>query len=175
MSSDESLNYTDFKLPPSVVVKLDVARLVNEIEQIDSRLSAASVREKVGVEDQVGLVISPAMEEFLQLNDLNIDDPQLRLQIIKQLRALKNNVPVIHMTFSVTADPESLQKIVSWLRESVHQQAVISVGLQPAIVAGVYMRTQNHIHDLSLRSMLKGQHDVLLSELKSLNQEASGV
>ena len=81
---------------------------------------------------------------------------------------MKDKVPVIHMTFAVQADPTSLQQIVQWLRSSVHPQVVISVGLQPSLVAGVYMRTPNHVRDLSLRTLLTGQHEVLVKELEAL-------
>ena len=71
------------------------------------------------------------------------------------------------MTFAVSADRESLSQIAHWLRESVHPQAVISVGMQPALVAGVYMRTPNKVFDLSLRGALSGQHGALVKELET--------
>ena len=84
------------------------------------------------------------------------------------LRILKDKVPVLHMTFSVTADVESLQTLTQWVRNSVHPQAVIAVGLQPSLVAGVYLRTPNHIHDFSVRGALEGRHGLLIEELETL-------
>jgi F0F1-type ATP synthase delta subunit len=54
----------------------------------------------------------------------------------------------------------------------VHKQAVIEVGLQPALIAGVYIRTPNHVQDLSLRAMLKGGRDILIKELEALRGSA---
>lgn len=175
MSLDGSLNYASFKLPASLVVKSDVARLVNEAERVDSELTTERIHKKADAKQQAEPLPSPILDEFLQYNDLKFDDDKSRRLIIKQLRALKNNIPIIHMTFAVTADQESLRKVVAWLRESVHPQAVIAVGLQPALVAGVYMRTPNHVHDLSLRALLKGQHDTLVGELKSLSEGVKNV
>jgi F0F1-type ATP synthase delta subunit len=72
------------------------------------------------------------------------------------------------MTFAVTADPESLQQLALWLRTTINPQAVIAVGLQPSLVAGVYLRTPNHVHDLSLRAMLKNGRGLLVEELGAL-------
>jgi F0F1-type ATP synthase delta subunit len=72
------------------------------------------------------------------------------------------------MTFAVEADRESLMQLAQWVRETVHPQAVIAVGLQPGLIAGVYLRTPNHVHDLSLRAALDGGHEILVNDLEAL-------
>lgn len=155
-------------LPPSVVSKVDVARLVSEIELIDNELTAAMVRAKTGAPEQPKPGLSEMLEDFLQANALSLEESHSRSELIKQLRELKRNVPVIHMTFAVPADRPSLQALSRWLRESVHPQAVIAVGLQPSLVAGVYVRTPNQVHDFSLRALLRGHHSLLIEELEAL-------
>jgi F0F1-type ATP synthase delta subunit len=105
----------------------------------------------------------------LTLNKLSLEKSTERTELIRQLHIFKDNVPVIHMTFAVEADTESLGQIAQWLRESIHPQAVIAVGLQPGLVAGVYLRTPNHVHDLSLRTKLRTSRGVLLKELEALH------
>jgi len=73
------------------------------------------------------------------------------------------------MTFAVEADAQSLQQIVQWLRSSVHPQAVLAVGIQPGLVAGVYMRTPNKVHDLSMRAALKKGRSIIAKELEALS------
>ena len=160
--------HADFVLPPTVVSKSDISRLVSEFERVDNDLTTASVRSKVGSSEPTQLALSAQLTDFFTQNVLKPGSSQERAELIKQLRLLKENAPVIHMTFAVTADGESLGKIVQWLRTSVHPQAVISVGLQPALVAGVYLRTPNHVHDFSLRTVLKSQHGMLVKELETL-------
>ena len=160
--------FTEFILPPSVVSKVDVSRLVNEVEQIDNELTTAIVRAKAGAQAPPQPTLSRQLEDFLVQNKMTLVDPRERTNLVKQLRILKDKVPVVHMTFAVPADPESLQKLSAWLRESVHPQAVISVGLQPALVAGVYLRTPNHVHDFSVRGILEQRHDLLVKELEDL-------
>lgn len=158
----------DFVLPSNVVTKGDVSRLVSDLERVDNELTSISVRKKVGSREQPHPGMSDQLADFLDQNSLELDDSHERTELIKTLRRLKDSVPVIHMTFASIADYDSLQKLVDWFRESVHPQAVIEVGLQPALIGGVYLRTPNHVHDFSLRGILDGQHDLLVKELRAL-------
>lgn len=167
MNEPATKTYVDFTLPPNIVSKIDISRLVSEVERVDNELTAAAVRAKTGTTAGAQPVLSQQVTDFFTQNKLTFGSSQERSQLIKELRVLKDKVPVIHMTFAVTADHESLQQLALWLRSSIHPQAVISVGLQPALVAGVYLRTPNHVHDLSLRAKLHGSHDVLIKELES--------
>lgn len=166
--SEQRTTHTEFILPLSVVSKGDVSRLMNELERVDNELTEQTVREKVGSSEHVEPVMSEQLSEFLSQNNLKLDNALDRSALVKEMRLLKENVPVIHMTFAVPADGESLQQIAKWLRDSVHPQTVVAVGLQPALIAGAYVRTQNHIHDMSLRAALDGGHDLLVNELETL-------
>lgn len=151
----------DYALPPSVVTKRDVSRLEAEVERIDNDANTATVRAKAGAASPNNLQLSSQLTDFLQLNGLRLSNGPERSALIVQLRQLKNIVPVVHMTFSTEADSESLQQLAQWLRTSVHPQAVVEVGLQPSLIAGVYLRTTNKVHDLSMRAALQGGHQVL--------------
>ena len=167
MSEQETKAYTDYVLPASVVSKLDVARLLSEAERIDNDLTQSAVRDRIGATSEAQPATSERLTDFLQANELQLDDARQRADIIKQLHLLKDKAPIIHMTFAVEADPESLGQLAQWVRASVHPQAIIATGLQPALVAGVYLRTPNHVHDLSLRAKLKNSRDLLVKELEA--------
>lgn len=166
--SDATKPYTEFVVPASVASKADVSRLVNEAERVDAELTALAVHNKVGAKTIEVPVMSPQLEEFLRLNKLTVTDSRERTELIKQLRLFKQKTPIIHMTFAVMADHDSLQQIVTWLRGSVHPQAVLEVGLQPALVAGVSVRTPNHIHDFSIRAALARHRPQLVEEIGKL-------
>lgn len=157
-----------FVLPPSIVTKVDLSRMVSEFEQVDNELTTASVRKKTGGDSSGQLAMSEQLSDFLTQNQVDIQDGHARSDFVKRLRRLKDTVPVLHMTFSTTADGESLRKLSAWARDSVHPQAVIAVGLQPALIGGVYVRTPNHVMDLSLRAKLKGSRELITKELEVL-------
>lgn len=168
MTDTATMNYTQFILPPSVVTKLDLSRMVREVEQVDSELTTASARKKAGAPEPPMPTLSQQLTDFLMQNKLVIGASNQRTALLRELRLMKDRAPVIHMTFAVTADRESLEELATWLRSSISGQALIAVGLQPALIAGVYMRTPNSVHDMSLRGILEGRHDVLIKELETL-------
>lgn len=168
MTDTIAKNYESYVLPPNIVSKLDLARLVHEVEQIDAVLTTAAVQAKVGAGTKPQITPSEQLADFLRLNSLTLtSDGRARTELVNQLRLIKDKAPAIHMTFAVEADPDSLGQLALWLRQSIHPQAVISVGLQPGLVAGVYMRTPNRVFDMSLKGRLAGQHELLVSQLEA--------
>ena len=167
MTDAPAKTYADFILPPTVVTKVDVSRLVAELERVDTEIAAVVIRAKTGSQDRTMPILSEQLTDFLRQNQLKLDTGQSRAELIKQVRLMKDKVPVLHMTFAVPTDTASLQQLTQWVRTSIHPQAVIVTGLQPGLVAGVYLRTPNHVHDFSLRAALNGQHDALVTELES--------
>lgn len=168
MSIFSSKKHTEYRLPPSVITKLDMSNLLADAERVDAEITDSEVRARVSKEAIVAPRFSDQLEDFLHLNELSFEDTNKRIKVIAQLRRLKESAPVIHMTFAATADNESLQRIAGWLRESVHPQVLIFVGVNPGLIAGVYMRTPNQIHDMSLRGKLVGQRDLLRKELEAI-------
>jgi len=165
MSEVEVKDYSEFKLPASVVSKADISRLVREFEAVDNAMTAKTVRQKVGAEGADAPAMSPQMQSFLDENPVELENTTARSNYVKQLRLLKEKVRVMNMTFAVVADPESLAQLAAWVREAVHPQTVIEAHLQPALVAGVYLRTPNHVFDLSVRNALKAKRADLEKEL----------
>ncbi len=159
-------------LPPSVVSKPDLARLVRELETVDGALTTVAARARVGVQSSTMPGLSQPLTDFLTTNKLTLTDSHSREVLIRAMRELKETAPTVHMTFAVEADRTSLQQLAQWLRIQVHPQAVIAVGVQPGLVAGVYLRTNNRVFDLSLKGALKAGRAVLTKELEGLRGRA---
>lgn len=160
---------TNFILPITIVTKRDIARLVREFEALDGALTEKKVRKKAGAKAKTMPALSQRLQAFLDVNPMNLENTTVRRSYVKQLRLLKENIAVIHMSFAVETDVESIQRLISWLREFVHPLAVIEVHIQPALVAGVYIRTQNKVFDLSVRNALVKKRVELQKELESLH------
>lgn len=170
MNENKLKNATDYHLPASLVSQSDLNQLINELEEIDSDMTTAEVRSQVGAKQKQAMPnTSKQLAEFVSQNELNLDTDEERSHHIKQLAKLKLSAPVMHLTFARAADRASLMEIANWLRQSVHRQAVISVGLQPDLVAGVYIRSENRVYDLSLKRQLAQHRSVLLQDIKALH------
>lgn len=163
-----SLKYEDLVLPLSIIGRADIQRLISEIELIESYQLTAKVHAAVGSRMNTAPQVSEQLRDFLESNHLNISKDNQRPEILKSLRELKDKAPVVHMTFATPADINSLREITSWLRTNAHSQSIVISGLQPALVAGVSVRTPNRVHDLSLRSRMQEKRGVLTDELKAL-------
>lgn len=162
-----------FTLPQNVVSKSDLARLVVELERVDNELTTLSVRESVGADASNAPVFSEQLQAFIDDNNLSLDDGTFRTDVIHRLRAFKEKAPVVHLTFATEADNDSLQKLVAWVRQTVDPRAVVEVGLQPSLVAGVYVRTPNHVYDFSLRRAFMGKRAELIAQLGASQEGAS--
>lgn len=172
---DSYKDFRDLMLPPSVVTKLDLARMLSEVERVDNVLTTRAVRAKISKHQLPAPIMSAQLNDFLDLNDISLAQGGERSRLIKTLRVLKDKVPVVHMTFATTADPNSLGRLVSWVRDNGHPQTLLVVGIQPDLVAGVFIRTPNHIYDFSMRKTLEKSHSLLVEQLASSKIPAEAV
>jgi G3E family GTPase len=154
--------------PPALVGRADLSHLLRELETLDNDLESQKARSRGKTEVYHMPNASQALADFLEINKIDIANDQARMDVRSQLRKLKDHAPVIHMTFASDADPESLGTIVDWIRKELHPQALVSVGLQPSLVGGVYVRTPNHVHDLSVRAHMKDSRQIIVQALDTL-------
>ncbi len=153
----------EFTLPSSVVGQADLSRLIREAENLEGELEAQRVRGQA-----VQPKLSQVMTDLLEVNNITEIEGKTLTTVRDHLRQLKEHLPVVHFTFAAEVEPEELQKLVAWLRKEVHPFALVSVGVQPALIGGVYMRTPNHVYDFSLRALLDGKRDIISKDLEKL-------
>jgi len=152
------------KLPSSVVGQVDITRLCRELAALDDFFITAKAR-------PAGTAVQPPqttrkLEQLAKENNLSLLDEGGRNQLTKQLEEVAQTAPSFHISFSVEASPKALERILVWLRQNIHPQLLLQVGLQPAIAAGCVLRTTNKIFDMSLRTRLNSQTEYL-SQLMS--------
>lgn len=155
----------DIVLPAGIVTKQQFVRFLHDFEAADSELTTVAARNSTGVTASAKAAVSPDVTKFSEQNKLKLTDSAARAKMLAKLRSIKTKAPVVHLTFASEADEASLAKLSTWLREAVHPHALIDVGLQPRLVAGLYMRSINKVFDYSLRSKLEGQRSLLIEAL----------
>lgn len=165
MSATVSI-FNTYALPSSIATKRNLSHLVQELERLDNELTAAAVQ---GGSETPELSVPDMVQDFLSVNEFSLDNTNDRSEMITQLRLLKRKAPVIHIAFAVEADSASLGSLIGWFREFAHPQSIIVAGFQPSLVAGAYVRTPNHIYDLSLRSAFRNGRAKLIQELEAVS------
>lgn len=156
-------------MPPCIATRRDVAGLVRELENIDASLTESEARQKVDATVDEGPAFSDQLIDFLSENHISLGDAGERRQLLQRMQQFKATMPIVHLTFASEADSGSLQQLVAWIREAIHPQAVLTVGLQPELIGGVHIRTTNHVHDLSVRARLGDARHLIREELEAIN------
>jgi len=151
------------QLPPLVVGPVEVNRLKRELAAIDDTLLERTLR-KQGSSAQM-LKTSQQMDRVVNLNELNLLHEADRQRLSRFLDSVSTRAPVLHISFS--ADPPSsfLEQLMAWLRENIHPQVLVTVGIQPTIAAGCTVRGPNKYFDLSLRQDFKDKRALLLEQM----------
>lgn len=158
-----------FGLPPALLGRPDISRVLRELERIDSILGSQAIRTPEN--PQVIPSMSRGLSDCITLNNITITDVNERQRLLKMLRQTKEKAPVVHITFAVDPVPAITAQITVWIRENLHSHALVSVGLQPRIVGGCIVRTPDHIYDFSIRKRFKDSEAVLINRL---NQVVAG-
>ena len=152
-------------LPISVVSRVDVGRLLREVDGLDDFLKQSELRAP-GTPTKLPRT-SRLFDEVVNVNQLNVlhEEDRSRLKIF--LTEVRSGAPTLHMSFSADPSPLFTQKLISWLRSELHPVVLLQVGLQPNIGAGCVVRTTNKYFDFSLRSRFKEKGPILADLLKA--------
>ncbi len=153
------------QIPVGVVSRVDLGRLVREIDALDAYLKSAEVRQ--GGSANSLPKTSKLMDELLQLNNKNALVAEERTQMKEFLAQLRDDAPSIHMSFSADPSPLFTQKLIAWLRQNIHPLLLLQIGLQPTIGAGTIVRTTNKYFDMSLREFFADKKPLLLSKMRN--------
>ena len=146
-------------LPVSIVSKVDIGRLLREVQAIDSFLKQSAIREP-GSPVKLPKT-SRLFDEMIEVNKINVLHEDERNKLNSFLTDIRSHAPTLHMSFSADPSPAFTQRLVTWLRAEINPVALLQVGLQPNIGAGSVVRTTNKYFDFSLRTRFKESGTVL--------------
>lgn len=151
-------------LPLSVVSKVDIGRLMREVEAIDNFMRQSAIREP-GTATKLPRT-SRLFDETISVNKLNMLRDEDRERLKAFLKQVKSKAPILHMSFSADPSPLFTQKLITWLRAEIHPLVLLQVGMQPNMGAGCVVRTNNKYFDFSLRNRFKASGEQLTQLLK---------
>ncbi|HET7827311.1 MAG TPA: hypothetical protein VFK97_00390 [Candidatus Saccharimonadales bacterium] len=152
------------KLPNTVISPVDVARLLRELNSLDDFF--VSVKNRPAGSAMRLPKLTRQLDQLAGDNQLNLLDETHRRDLKAALTEVYEQAPKFHISFASEPSVKPFEQILIWLRSNIHSQALVSVGLQPAIAAGCVVRTPNKIFDLSLRAGLEKQRPYLAQLIK---------
>ena len=152
-------------LPIVVVGTVDLNRLLREIKKVQASLQAQLLRSE-GHVPQALPKLSQILDEFVQLNKLDLLQMADQKRAIRFLEDVRDHAPKIHVSFSADPSPQFMSKLTFWFRNNIHPTILITVGLQPGIGAGCVVRTANKYFDLSLSKSFQDSRELLVQQLQ---------
>lgn len=171
MAHEKSEAATKLTLPVSVSGPVEVGRLARELGEIEDALLQLGIRS--GGEKMKMPQTSRLMDQVVEQNHFNLLHEKDRHALKDFLVAIHHQAPVLHMSFSADPSPAFLEKLVSWLRKEIHEEVLLTVGLQPNLGAGCILRTTNKQFDLSLRQDFAKKRDLLMSGIVGQKAEVT--
>lgn len=154
-------------LPLEVVGPIDLGRLIREVEAVDNYMLQQELRNEGGATQLPKL--SHLLDKTVDVNHVDLRSPAERKELLKFVELIREQAPVLHMSFSADPSPLFTEKVLSWLRKEIHPLVLLTVGLQPNLGAGCIVRTTNKYFDFSLRQDLMRKSDILAASLRELN------
>lgn len=159
-------NKRQFILPLQVVGQTELNRLLLELESLESELIGSG-----GSNNQSAATSGPPkttdlLNQTAISNGYNLTQNKDRRLIAEALKQIRDQAPLLHISFAAEPSPKVTQAVLAWLRGNVHRYALLHIGLQPAIAAGCVLRTPNKIFDLSLRASFERQKPYLIELIK---------
>lgn len=147
------------KFPATLVTKGDLLKIVRELNSLNDFFVGAAARQP-GQALQLPKT-SKVLEQIAADNKCNLLEESGRTGLHKELDRLSRDAPTMHISFATEPSPKSLEPILTWLRQNIHPQIILSVGYQPTIAAGCVLRSANKVFDMSMGKHLAKQTSLL--------------
>lgn len=148
-----------FQLPVNAIGRIDIGRLVREMDALDNFMAQAAIREP-GTALKMPKT-SKLLDDIIQINRLNVLLEPDRQRLALFLKTVYKDAPIMHMSFSADPSAMFMQRLMTWIRQEIHPLVLVQIGLQPNIGAGCVIRTNNKYFDMSLRSRFMESRDLL--------------
>lgn len=156
------------QLPSAIIGANEIRRLQRELETIEDTLHQATLRSGHDAGPSAAAqvpAISRLLQNLVDVNKLTISQAGDRQKIRLFFDELLDKAPVITLGFAIDPSAVFVDKLVEWLRQNIHAQVLVRVGLQPDIAAGCILRTASKQYDLSLRQHFKDSRPLLVAKL----------
>lgn len=156
-------------LPVYIIGKPQLSAILREIQYMDDVMHQNNLTDSISaVASMHATTSNRGLNELAQSRGYRLDSSNDRQQLARDVQSLIASSPEYHISFASEPPIRKLKQLVQWLRENVHPQLLVQVGLQPLITAGCVIRTNNSVIDLSLRRSFDEALPVLLREVQTL-------
>ena len=153
-----------FVLPPRLIGRPHVSRVLRELEAVDTYMASQAIRNPDA--EPVIPGISRVLRELVEDNSIDLTDQKQRQSSMSRIRTIKDTAPVAHITFAVEPDVLVLTELATWMRKNIHEATLLAVGVQPNIVGGCIVRTKDKVYDFSFKKHFASKQALLSKTIR---------
>ncbi len=168
MAHDSKIQQT---IPLQIVSQGDLHRVKRELRSLDDYIKQAQLRQPGTPLERLPKT-SRSLNDLATLNKLNLLSEEDREKTGTFLDQLIDHGPVVNVSFATDPSSAFMVKLTAWFRENIDPLIMVNVGLEPTIAAGCIVRTDNKLHDFSLRRHFSAQRPLLLSKIRGATKPA---
>lgn len=94
--------------------------------------------------------MSADLTELAQINGYFANN-QLASDLLEKLEKAIASAPTFEVFLAAEPSAMLLQEIVTWFRDNLHKQSLLTYKIRRSILGGAIVRTRNHMYDFSFR------------------------
>ena len=126
-------------LPPAIYSQARLEAVISELEDYSLALHA----------QHQDFEPSQLLESLLTSSSAKGDKKAVD-DLIEDLKALQPKLEVVHLTLPSRPSFAQQQKLAEWFRTQIKADLLLSFHVDITLLAGLTVRTPNHLHDLSI-------------------------
>ena len=142
-----------YKLPVDISSPQDLASLITEIQQYARWFSHESIKKQVGAarSSEAPLISKVALETIRSLQSKDALTRSDLDALISFLTETKQKSPSVTLTLAAPPTKAVKQELVSWCRENIAPDILVTFQFNSTILGGMVVRTRSHVYDWSFR------------------------
>lgn len=147
-------------LPNSVLSPQDLEALIFEIRDYANWFSHNTIKHQAGASrGSQAPVLSPAALEVLRnWNAQKLLDQATLTELVEALDDFKTSAPSLTITLAAPAGGDLKQTLVTWCRENVAPNVLVSFRFNATLLGGMVVRYGSRIFDWSFRREILEHH-----------------
>src|SRR3989338_10666155 len=118
-----------FNLPPEIVGKADINNLLRELELLESELIKLKGQASLSASQKNTLLkVTNELAQTAAGNSYDLKIANDRQKLTRILTDVRDQAPLLHISFAAEPSPKVTQTILSWLRGNVHRYVLLHIG-----------------------------------------------
>jgi F0F1-type ATP synthase delta subunit len=143
-----------FLFRPYLKTDRDRNKLISLLQTVERKLFTKNVDIPTLFDHDIPYPLNEALKTFCEQQGLQVTNPSSLQNIITQLTKQLQELPILHLTLSLQPTNQLIEKISRWLEQETKQIMLITITVDPKILAGIQINNQGKQYDYSLKNKL---------------------